>query len=368
MKVNSERVIFLDYLRIAACFMVMLIHAVEPYYFDEAMNLSIKTKSDAIWVSLLDSAARACVPLFVMTSCYLLFPLKLKVSDFFKRRMARVAIPFFIWAIVYICHFSGNFKELFFNFPSVAGHLWFVPMLFGLYLAMPIFSPWAEKVSKRELIFWIGIWAFTAFFPFFRRLSMALLGAPAFGSVAYLWGECAWNEFGAFQYVSGFFGYMLLALYFRKFGKVISFAKSLLVATPIFAVGLAIMSTGFYFRIPGVPSFPITAPYAAAVDVEMSIEYCSIGVALATFAIFLVFRNFTADGWFYRKIIVPVSEASFGAYLMHIIILVPICSMIKGRLPMPIAAFGIATLTFIISIFLSVVFRKIPYIGKTILG
>jgi surface polysaccharide O-acyltransferase-like enzyme len=123
----------------------MVVHAVEPFYFDGNMNLHIATKSDALWVAIIDSAARACVPLFVMASCYLLFPLKVPSGVFFRRRIMRILVPFFIWSCVYLWRFGGSFKELLFNFPGAAGHLWFIPMLFGLYLAMPLFSPWAHQ-------------------------------------------------------------------------------------------------------------------------------------------------------------------------------------------------------------------------------
>lgn len=365
---NNNRVVFLDYLRLAACFMVMIIHAVEPFYFDGKMNLHIATRSDAVWVSLIDSAARACVPLFVMTSCYLLFPLKTSPGVFFRRRAARILVPFFLWSCVYIWRFGGSFKEMAFNFPAAAGHLWFVPMLFGLYLAMPLFSPWAEKVSKRELCGWIGVWGFTALFPYLRRLSLAVVGEPSFGSVAYLFGECPWNEFGAFQYVSGFFGYMLIALYFRRFVPVCSWSKTLAVALPLFAVGLSVMAGGFYLRMPGGGAFPVHEPYAAAVDLEMSIEYCSLGVAAAAVALFLTARKFTADGWFYRRVVVPASEASFGAYLIHILVLVPVSGALKGAMPTPLCVLAVAAVTFIASMLASVLLRRIPFLGKYIAG
>ena len=45
-------------------------------------------------------------------------------------------------------HGAGRGKLLF-NFPDEGGHLWFVPMLAGLYILMPLLSPWAEEVSLR---------------------------------------------------------------------------------------------------------------------------------------------------------------------------------------------------------------------------
>lgn len=365
---KNKRIVFLDYLRLIACFMVMVIHAVEPYYFNQKGDLYIAERCDAFWVAVIDSAARSCVPLFVMASSFLLFPLRMSIGEFFRRRAMRILIPFMIWLGVYVWHFGINPLEAVFNFPMAAGHLWFVPMLLGLYIAMPLLSPWAEKASKREVSLFIGLWAFTALFPFIRRLSLIALGEPSFGAVPFLWGECPWNGFGAFHYVSGFFGYMLIAFYIRKFVPALSWAKTLSLSVPLFVVGMAIMAGGFYFLIPGGSSYPVHQPYGAAVRLEMSLEYCSLGVAAATVSLFLVIRKFTAEGWFYNRIIRPASEASYGTYLMHMIILAPLAGYFKGTLPTPASVIVVAFVSFVVSTFVSCLIRRIPLVGRFIAG
>ena len=99
---ENKRITFLDYLRVIACFMVMLVHACEGFYFDAEGNTFFASLGDARWVSIIDSACRAAVPLFVIASAFLLFPLKRSTGDFFKRRLVRVVVPFLIWSSVYI--------------------------------------------------------------------------------------------------------------------------------------------------------------------------------------------------------------------------------------------------------------------------
>lgn len=43
----------------------------------------------------------------------------------------------------------SNFKDLLLNFNYAAGHLWFVYMLIGIYLIIPMLSPWAESGQSR---------------------------------------------------------------------------------------------------------------------------------------------------------------------------------------------------------------------------
>ena len=66
MKKLMKRVVFLDYLRVLACMMVMVVHACELYYFGEDGGVFVASRGDARWLTAFDSAVRASVPLFVM--------------------------------------------------------------------------------------------------------------------------------------------------------------------------------------------------------------------------------------------------------------------------------------------------------------
>lgn len=160
---DNQRVVFLDYLRVVACFMVMLVHACEPFYLG-GEGTYIANSYDALWVTLINSALRCCVPLFIMASSYLLFPLKVDSVTFFRRRAVRILVPFAAWSILYAVvpmwgcsdgfSIKQNLANLTLNLNMHAGHLWFVYMLIGVYIAMPILSPWVERLSKRgEQIF-----------------------------------------------------------------------------------------------------------------------------------------------------------------------------------------------------------------------
>ena len=48
---KGNRVVFLDWLRIIACFMVMLVHTCEPFYIDADGNTFFQSKDVASWAS-----------------------------------------------------------------------------------------------------------------------------------------------------------------------------------------------------------------------------------------------------------------------------------------------------------------------------
>ena len=73
---GTTRIVFLDYLRVLACLMVIATHSCDSFYIGPGGVWQCASESDRLWLSIIDSIMRAAVPLFVMTSSYLLLPLK----------------------------------------------------------------------------------------------------------------------------------------------------------------------------------------------------------------------------------------------------------------------------------------------------
>ena len=368
----SERIVFLDWLRFIACFMVILVHCIEPFYLGGPEGTYIASWWDAFWTTTINSALRPAVPLFVMASSYLLFPLKTDTATFIRKRFSRVLIPFAIWTLLYAVvpmagagssfDIAGNFSTLRFNFMMHSGHLWFIYMLIGVYMLMPLLSPWAEKVSRKEERVFLIIWAFTTVLPFFRPAAEAATGMPN------LWGECPWNEFGAFYYVSGFIGFLVLGHYIRTYVRELSWKQTLIVAVPFWIVGYAITAGGFWELMPKDGGFPISAPYETAVKMETTWNFCTVGVMMQTVAYFLIIRKIRSSGWMYRHIIKPVSGLSYGIYLMHMFILVPVFSWVKSwGMTTPFTMISAAVITYVTGIIITRLISLIPK-SKYIIG
>ena len=388
--INTNREIWIDWLRVVACFLVMMTHSCEPFYLGGEGSL-VLTKADAVWMSILNVLPRASVALFVVASSYLQFPLHYSTGEFFRRRAVRVLIPFAIWTIVYALVWGEpvqNFKDLLLNFNYAAGHLWFVYMIVGLYLIMPLLSPWAEKVGKKELQVYLAIWLFTTIIPLVRQWAggsaPVIYGPSGIPNAAKypLWGEASWNTYGVFYYLSGFVGYMLLGLYFRKFVGELSWKKTLSVGIPVFLAGFAICSFGFLSRVQadahGV--FPIEGPVGLAALWEGPWLNDTLGVALMTIGWILVFRKIKGEGGFYRNVLLPVSNASYGMYLCHMLLLGTVSAWLRSSLGIgsegvlggvwttPVQILGTALISFVGVAIFCVLVRKIPKAGKLIIG
>ena len=387
---TMDREKWIDWMRVAACLMVMVVHSTEPFYLG-GEGSRILTEGDAYWSSFFDSFVRACVPLFVVASSYLQFPLHYSTGEFLRRRALRVLVPFLCWSIVYALAWGepvDNLRSLLLNFNYAAGHLWFVYMLVGIYLLMPMLSPWAERVGKRELQFYLLLCFATTLIPFVRALAADGAAPVIYGPTGIpnralypLWGEASWNTYGLFYYLSGFIGYLLLGLYLRRFVGNLSWGKTLAVALPAWLVGFAICFGGFIVMVmnDAAGQFPIEGPTGLATAWETTWINDTAGVFLMTIGWILVFRKINAGGWFYRTVLLPISKASYGMYLCHMIALAFFSGWLReslgtgvdGQLGIwttPVQILLTALLTFATVALFCVAVQRIPKLGKWVVG
>lgn len=311
-----KRIVFLDFIRVFACFLVMLVHASENFYpGPEATDMAgpqawIASETDRLWVSLYDGFSRMAVPLFMIVSAYLLVPVKEGQSafEFYKRRAVRILPPFIVFLVVYstlpmlwgqidLETATRDLSRIPLNFPTLAGHLWFMYPLIGLYLFIPIVSPWLAKVSAKEERFFIWLFALSTCMPYLNRW---------FGEV---WGQVFWNEFHTLWYFSGYLGYLVVAHYIRvhlDWNR----NKRLLIGSLLTVVGAAWTILSFYLQ--ATPGILLDTP-----TLEVGWAFCTINCLILTTGAFLLFSCIKREKT--PAIISELSNLSYGMYLMHIL-------------------------------------------------
>ena len=348
---SGDRVVFVDYIRVVACFLVMLVHASENFYAADVSGLAgnvslLANESNRFWVAFYDGfCGRISVPLFMIVSAFLLVPMKSGVTmgDFYKRRFKRIIPPMVIFMLLYTFlplawggmsweQSLNDLKMLPLNFPSMAGHLWFMYPLISLYLIIPIVSPWLERASAKEELTFLGLFGISTFIPWIHRFI-----SPE------IWGECFWNGFTMLWYCSGYLGYLVMAHYIRY--HLDWNRKKKLIAGSLFLLAGAAF-TGWSFWYMGTPGQTIETPL-----LEWSWEFCTPNVLLASFGAFLLFSCIERKET--PKLIRKLSDMSFGMYLMHLFFLGPIARVLIGGsvaeplVPVYLAIPCIAILTFI---------------------
>ena len=53
-----------------------------------------------------------------------------------------------------------------FNFTPFCTHMWYIYLLIGLYLFMPIFSAWIKDATDKQKKMYLYIWGITLFMPY----------------------------------------------------------------------------------------------------------------------------------------------------------------------------------------------------------
>ena len=344
---TSKRYFGIDLIRVVACFLVMQTHAGEIYYIEDNGDLIRNEKN--IWPGIFNSLARVCVPLFVMISGYLLLPMKTDYSTFLKKRFTRVSFPFIAFCIFYDIYYyiRGvidvktmliNIPKIFINYGSELGHLWFMYMIMGVYLLIPIFSPWIKSAKKEHFYFYFVIWLISSFSCYIH------LAFPQ------IWGEVYWNNNTVVQGFIGDFGYAVLGAFIKLHLK----EKNLyILGIILYLIGSGFTMFGFLYK---------REEATTCEEIEVTWKFDSINVVIATFGVFLLLRKVECKNEKVVKIFNDIALKSYRMYLIHIFFLQFFKYVFDAPNQFPLwCIFVIAILTFITSYLVIKALSYIPY-------
>lgn len=368
-------IVWLDVLRFVAILMVIACHCTDPF------NASPEARANPeinFWGSAYGAMLRACVPLFVMMTGFLLLPVRQEASLFYKKRIPRVFFPFLIWSVMFnlapwFIQWVGGSAELVTDFfpwapePSAsladglkdiamipltftvyATPMWYIYALIGLYLYMPVFSAWVEKASESAKRWFLIAWVITLFIPYLMEFVSH-----------YLFGTCSWNAYGLFYYFAGFNGYLLLGHYLGK-GNNWSAGKTLSVTVPLFLIGYLITFTGFRYMT--------SDPHVSEEGMELFFTYCSPNAMLMTAAIFLLVQKVRISSPFICRALANLTKLGFGVYCVHYFFVGPsyLLTLWLG-IPVPAIVPVSAVFTLAASWIFTHLLSKLPY-SKYIIG
>ena len=305
---RREHIGWVDLLRVLACFLVVFAHCCDPFVGQlDADRGAFLTGAFA------GSLVRCSVPLFVMMTGVLLLPVGEGMGAFYRRRIGRIVPPLLFWSLAlpllffaYLHTFgaatqsptvdpaSYTVRQLVvrlytfvFNFNYDTTPLWYLYMLVGLYLVMPVLGAWLRQASQRDLQLFLAVWGAALLLPYVE-VAAPLLGYAGNGGNMGLWGVCDWNAYGTFYYFSGFVGYLVLAYYLVRYPLRWSWRRTLGVMAPLFAVGYLITALGF---VATQNRFPGNFAY-----LEIVWYFCGINVFMMTLPVFVVVQKLAVGG------------------------------------------------------------------------
>jgi len=183
---SESKTLWYDNLRVIATIGVIGIHVSSSY---QPTSGTISTYD--FWVgNIYCSLSRFAVPVFVMLSGALLLSKDYKISTFLKKRLVRLLIPFLFWSLVYIINSlvndfeAGNrpgfweiARDIFVQLrDGSSGHLWYIYMIIGLYLFIPIIGKWVRNATEKEILYFLGIWLIVLILDqLFQKLNLILI-------------------------------------------------------------------------------------------------------------------------------------------------------------------------------------------------
>jgi surface polysaccharide O-acyltransferase-like enzyme len=346
-----------DLIRAIAIVGVILYHAAGDWTITIQQMNQMNQSNFTSWavVDVYQTLGRIGVPLFVMvTGALLLQPAKNEsLSAFFKKRWARIGLPWIFWGGAY---FAWDFLIMHIPFTSTVivmgildgpySQFWYLYMLLGLYLLTPILRIFLDHADQTMIKYFVILWF----------LGVAVI--PVFGLLSSTY-QLNTNVFT----ITGFVGYFVLGTYLLT----VQARRSTL---SIFMIlGIALTAIGTY----------VLAATVGGTEMYFFQQYLSPTLILASIMVFLLLvkiQTFSVqkeiDPSKGNKLIKIISENTLAIFLFHVIVLE---SLQNGYLGFAInnstinPVIGVPLLTVIVlfvSLAIILLLKKIPYLKKLI--
>lgn len=357
---QAGRTIYFDYLRIFATMAVIMLHTAAGYFSAVDVN-----GYDWFVFNFYDSIVRWAVPVFVMISGALFLSKKeVPIKTIYSKYVLRMVTAFIAWSFIYYIGIESPKENLVGLFlpgkldrliaiVSSHYHLWFIPMIAGLYMCLPVIRKIAEDETVSNyflllsLVFWFSL-------PWLRVVAFDFGGGRLNYFLDALYSDL--NDMNSsVSLVCGFVFYFILGYKLSRY----PFKSRQRIA--IYVCGLL----GF--------AFTVIADWAVALKTQApTINYYGEGcvnVLLEAMAVFVLFKHLPfPQSPRHEKVMATLSKWSFGAYLVHVLVINALdhWGINALRWNSAIATPFVVFLTFVISFGISGVLNSIPIVKKYI--
>jgi surface polysaccharide O-acyltransferase-like enzyme len=340
----KPNLLWIDNIRVIAVIAVIVVHVSAYGTIEHNLNGSVNTN----WwiVNFYESLSRCCVPLFVMITGSLLLPQAIRFSDFLKKRSSRIVLPFIFWSMIYITFnllliirhdgfMSMDHLGTWVTLQLFAGaefHLWYVYMIIGLYLFIPVLQPWVRAASNKLILYFVGICVVTIGLKQLNLLNMS----PSLD----------------LRYFNGYIGYLVLGYYL---------SERMVISSNIRIAALILLILGFLVTFLG--TYLLTNARGAFVDTYY--DYLTLNVLALSIGFFILIKSTRQH--ISNKVVINarnfINTYGFGIYLCHPFLLIAMTFFkINYRLFNPSIGIPITTsICLILSCFVIYILRKLPY-------
>lgn len=345
---RSTRMEQYDLLRVIAAFSVVVLHCVGQIWYELPVTGREWQIADA-W----DALFRFGVPVFVMISGALFLGRDIDVRHLYRHNIFRLLLLYLIWSGAYGLYECKdyNWQETGWQYVVVKMlngkyHLWFLPMLIGIYMLLPILRSWVKSAGKRNIEYFLALFFFLQILPW----TVSALGDIYLVeyAVKLLLGS---KEIGM---ACSYIGYFIWGYYLAHYNLPARWHRVIYVC----AVPSALLNVFLGRHL----SLQAGQPLGVLYD-----SYGIFTFVIVT-ALFLFFTNVMSKVRYGRltgRIIREMSDATLGVYVMHVGLLEiwgggGTALMRSGVIGIPLAALCCFAVCSIVAAGL----RRIPLIGR----
>ena len=295
----NERIYYIDILKFLAIFGVIFIHICGFTGHSEIMHYQIKYLSQIFHFA---------VPIFLMITGTLLLNRNITIKAFVKKRFARIIYPYIFWIILAIIMFLYVSNSYLQDYPMIIidkfftmSWNWYFWMMVGVYLAIPVINDFILNRGDEGCKYFVVLMIFTSIYYSITGISAYTTGLDLrffILPIAYV--------------VLGYF----LSSYDFKIAKNRIVPISLMVF--LLATGLKLM-------------FPEFTVYFTndVIFLNSGLNINFLGIIQAS-AIFLLIKNLNHfNNSYIKSFVISVSKSSYGMYLSHIILLIPLSQIFR---------------------------------------
>ena len=302
---KSVRLIYLDVLRIAATFSVIILHTASSQVYSTPVDTF-----DWQVFNIYHSLVSWCVPMFLMLSSVIFLDNKKNISrkDMYGKYIKRILTALVFWGLLY--GFSSLFAKKFISHEVIAGfeiiaifekllfgpawyHLWYLYLIIGIYILTPLFRVFISHSTKKDLEYLLILFFLSG------------LVLPMVNKALSMIDQKYVINFSIVE-LTGYVGYYFAGYYFSK-NEISKKLKIVIYILGILSIIITILLTARYSLLAGEQKGYL---YGYLLPTTM----------FSAFAIFILFKDMFKSIYLsdkLKKIIIYSSNCTFGIYLAH---------------------------------------------------
>ena len=343
---ETKRQTELDILRLLAILAVIAMHA--------GGNTYLRGNFEPRQHSMFVAAIVWCVPVFFLISGrFFLDPQRnVTIERIWKKYICRIVVVFVVWSSVYSLYYvvSGAYNGL--NIWGILTqwiegpyHFWYLYAIIGLYALTPILRKITE--NGKTMLYFLALFAVA------NSIGEYLVYLPKIGGIISGVYDKLW-----LSSIAGYIGYYVLGYCVFHCRDAISRRREM----AIYVVGVISFTATILLEGQIAPELR---------EADFVKQYLKPNVILFSTAIFVFFVKRVSQIRFSEKSVRiwgKLTELSFGVYILHALVnevlaFIPIAQPVAHPY---IILFVLTAAIYLISLALTYLIRKIPYIGKKI--